>query len=286
MLSYIVWDIAPDIITFTLFGTPFPINWYSLLFATGFLAGQQLLTYLFRADKISVGHTDTLLLHIALATVVGARLGHYLFYEWELLLRQPQEWLLFMIQPPFRGLASHGAAIAILLALYLYSRKKETPPFLWLTDRVVIGVALGGALIRIGNLFNSEIYGKPTEMPWGFVFVRETDFRLLPLVPRHPTQLYEAFFCLCLLILTFYLWKQKRRAFAMGTITGIFMVLLFGFRFLVEFLKTPQVGFETDMTLNMGQWLSIPAILTGIIILWRANQTRHYPQTKPFIINN
>jgi prolipoprotein diacylglyceryl transferase len=148
---------------------------------------------------------------------------------------------------------------------------------LWLADRVVIAVALGGALIRLGNLFNSEIYGKPTDLPWGFVFVRETDFNLLPLVPRHPTQLYEAFFCLLLFALTFYLWKQKRHQLTEGTITGLFLVLLFSFRFMVEFLKTPQEDFEDAMLLNMGQWLSIPAILIGILILFYAQKQKFRP---------
>jgi prolipoprotein diacylglyceryl transferase len=143
---------------------------------------------------------------------------------------------------------------------------------LWLADRIVIAVALGGALIRLGNLFNSEIYGKPTDLPWGFVFVRETDFNLLPLVPRHPTQLYEAFFCLLLFAFTFYLWKYKRLTLPEGTTTGLFMVLLFSFRFMIEFLKTPQEDFENSMLLNMGQWLSIPAILSGFSILFYAQK--------------
>ncbi|WP_428661102.1 prolipoprotein diacylglyceryl transferase [Runella sp.] len=270
MLNYIVWDIAPDLITIDLFGASLPIQWYSLLFASSFLIGQMILTYFFRTDSIEVTQIESLLLYMVIATVIGARLGHYLFYEWELLFSDPQEWLLSMIHIPFRGLASHGATLAILIALYLYSRKRDNPPFLWLADRIVIAAALGGALIRLGNLFNSEIYGTPTNLPWGFVFVRETDISLLPLVPRHPTQLYEAFFCLFLFALTFYLWKQKRHILPTGIITGIFMILLFSFRFMVEFLKTPQEGFENGMLLNMGQWLSLPVILTGFFILFYA----------------
>ena len=277
MLAYIIWDISPNVITIDLFGTSLPVHWYSLLFASSFLVGQWLLSSIFRSDGVAVSKTESLLLYMVIATVIGARVGHYLFYEWELLVAQPGDWFLSMISLPFYGLASHGAAITILLALYLYSRKSDNPPFLWLTDRIVIAVALGGALIRLGNLFNSEIYGKPTDLPWGFVFVRETDFNLLPLVSRHPTQLYEAFFCLFLFTLTFYLWKYKRHTLPEGTTTGLFMVLLFSFRFMVEFLKTPQEDFENQMRLNMGQWLSIPAILTGLVILFYAQKQKFSP---------
>ncbi|MFN8349292.1 MAG: prolipoprotein diacylglyceryl transferase [Spirosomataceae bacterium] len=274
MLAYIIWDFSPEFFSVAFFGHSVSLHWYSLLFASAFLVGQAVLTYLFRADRMDASHLESLLLYMVVATVVGARLGHYLFYEWELLLAQPGQWFLSLISLPFYGLASHGAAVAILLALYLYTRKPGNPSFLWLTDRIVIAVALGGMMIRLGNLFNSEIYGTPTDLPWGFVFVRETDFRLLPLVPRHPTQLYEAFFCLFLFGLTFYLWKQRRHRLPEGTGTGIFMILLFGFRFMVEFLKNPQEGFENELLLNMGQWLSLPAVLTGLCILYYA-QKRH-----------
>jgi prolipoprotein diacylglyceryl transferase len=123
-------------------------------------------------------------------------------------------------------------------------------------------------LIRIGNLFNSEIYGEVTEVPWGFIFLRETDPALLPIVPRHPTQLYEALFCFFLLGLTFFLWKYRRQVLAEGFITGLFLILLFSFRFLVEFLKNNQESFEDGMPLNMGQLLSLPAILMGMFILF------------------
>lgn len=267
MLCYIVWDFAPDIFSIALFDTTFPIKWYGLLFASAFLAGQFVLTSIFRTEHIEYTQIETLFLYMVIATVAGARLGHYLFYEWELLFRDPTLWFLSMISLPFRGLASHGALFAIPLALYLYSRGKNRPPFLWLTDRIIIAVALGGAMIRLGNLLNSEIYGTPTDLPWGFVFIRETAPSLLPLIPRHPTQLYEAFFCLFLFTLTYYLWKQKRHQLPSGTATGLFIVFLFSFRFMVEFLKTPQEAFENNLPLNMGQWLSIPAIMTGALLL-------------------
>lgn len=270
MLTFIIWDISPRIFTLELFGTEFPITWYGLLFAASFLIGQWLISYLYARDHKPASDVELLTLYVVIATVVGARLGHYLFYEWELLISQPGQWLTSMLSLPFKGLASHGATIALLTALYVYSRKRSDQRFLWVADRVVIGVSLGGALIRLGNLMNSEIYGKPTSLPWGFAFVQETDPELLPVVPRHPTQVYEALFCLFLLALTFCLWKRKRQLLSDGIITGIFLILLFSFRFLVEFLKTNQEVFEDTMTLNMGQILSIPAVLMGLGILFTA----------------
>ena len=267
-LVSIIWDIDPRIYTLKIFDVEWPITWYGLLFAASFLGGQQLMVYLFKQDNKPVSDVEALTLYVVIATVIGARLGHYLFYEWELLISQPREWVQSMVSLPFRGLASHGATIPILIALYLYSRKRSDQPFLWVVDRVVIVVSLGGALIRLGNLLNSEIYGKPTTVPWGFEFVRETDPDLLPIVTRHPTQVYEALFCLFLLALTLYLWKQKWRQLPDGFISGLFLVLLFSFRFLVEFLKASQESFEDSMVLNMGQILSIPAILIGLIILF------------------
>jgi prolipoprotein diacylglyceryl transferase len=227
-----------------------------------------MMLHLFKADNKPEADVEVLTMYGIIAIVIGARLGHYLFYEWELLLSQPSRWLVSMLTPPFQGLASHGATIAILPALYLYARRSKGQSFFWVVDRVVIPVALGGAFIRIGNLLNSEIYGIPTDLPWGFIFVRETDPGLLPLVARHPTQIYEALFCLLLLALTLCLWKYKRHVLPEGFITGVFIVLLFSFRFMIEFVKNDQSSFEAGMQLNMGQWLSIPAIMTGAVVLF------------------
>jgi prolipoprotein diacylglyceryl transferase len=281
MLSAITWDVSPDLFTIRAFGAEIPIAWYGLMFAVSFFLGQLLGSYLFRKDGKPAGDVELLTIYVVLGTVVGARLGHYLFYEWELLFRDPFDWLMSLVTPPFRGLASHGATIAIPAALYLYARRKPDQPFLWVTDRVVIIVALGGILIRLGNLFNSEIYGTPTALPWAFRFVRETDPSLLPVVPRHPTQLYEALFCLFLLVLTFGLWRYKRRTLPIGIITGLFITLLFSFRFLVEFLKNDQSAFEQGLVLNMGQLLSIPAVLMGLVILWYARRNAYRLRPAP-----
>ncbi len=263
----IVWNVSPEIIKLDIGDVTLPIAWYGLLFASGFIIGQQLLFYIFRQDGKPATDVDTLTVHVVIATVVGARLGHFIFYEWEILLANPVRWLKILITPPFMGLASHGGTLAIVVSLYLYARHKPDQPFLWVTDRVTIPVSLGAALIRLGNLFNSEIYGKPTDLPWGMRFVRETDPSLLPVVPRHPTQVYEAFFYLFLLVLTFILWKYKRYQLPQGFTTGVFLILLFGFRFLIEFVKNNQAGFEDSLSLNLGQLLSIPVIVMGIVIL-------------------
>jgi len=194
-----------------------------------------------------------------------------------MLLQSPVAWFTELITPPFSGLASHGAAICVLLSVYLYSRLHRDEPFLWVLDRLAIVAPIGGAMIRLGNLLNSEIYGTPTTLPWGFLFERETDPLLLPIVPRHPTQLYEALFCVLLFGLAFYLWKYRRFMIPSGTISGIFIFLLFLFRFCIEFLKNDQVEFESDYLLNMGQVLSLPAMAFGLIVLLYAY--RHRQQT-------
>jgi phosphatidylglycerol:prolipoprotein diacylglycerol transferase len=272
MLSYFTWDVSSEIFEINLFDLHLPLRWYGVLFAIGFLVGQQIVYYLFRKDGKPSKDVDSLTIYLVVATIIGARLGHYLFYEWEYLLRAPGSWLVDLIIPPYLGLASHGATIAIPIALYLYSRKRADQSFLWVMDRVVIPVALGGAFIRFGNFMNSEIYGKATSLPWGVMFVRETNPALLPAVPSHPTQLYEAAWCLIILAITFGLWKFKRNSIPEGTIAGVFLILLFSFRFFVEFLKNNQESFENNLTLNMGQLLSIPAVLMGIIILVVVNK--------------
>ena len=266
MILQIQWNIDPIIFTFRMGGFEMPFTWYGLFFAMSFLIGIQVSTYLLKKEGKPQSDLDALSIYILLATVIGARLGHYLFYEWEYLLNSPLQWFLTMITPPFAGLASHGATIAILISIYLYARTRADQSFFWVVDRIVIGVSFAG-LIRLGNLFNSEIYGKPTELPWGFVFLRETNPNLLPLVPRHPTQLYEFLFCMLLFAVTFMMWNYRRHILPNGVIAAVFIIGLFTFRFFVEFLKNEQVSFEQSMALNMGQLLSIPAVLFGILIL-------------------
>jgi phosphatidylglycerol:prolipoprotein diacylglycerol transferase len=267
MLTYIAWNVNPDIYTFNINGTELPLRWYGVLFAAGFLIAQQILYYIFRKDLKPSGDVDKLTIYIVVGTIIGARLGHYIFYEWELLLQAPGTWFISLITPPFSGLASHGGTMAVLVAIYLYSRQKDDQSFLWAVDRIAVVAPLTGAFIRFGNLMNSEIYGEATSLPWAFIFQRETDPSLLPLEPRHPTQLYEMLVYLLLFAYTFYLWKYKRATIPVGTITAVLLIVLFTARFLIEFLKNNQSGFENELFLNMGQLLSIPAVILGIVIL-------------------
>ena len=276
ILNYITWNIDPEI--FHLGGLS--IRWYGLLFASAFLLGYFIFTRYLRTDHMTVEMLDELLIYVAIGTVVGARLGHCLFYEPEYFLKHPFE----IIKIWKGGLASHGAAVGILLSLWLYVRKYKLP-YLWLIDRVVIVVAIGGACIRTGNFFNSEIYGLPTEMPWGVMFVRDklydsTTGALLPIVPRHPTQLYEALSYVLIFVSLFIFYRKRYDKVRDGFIFGVFMILLFSARFFIEFVKNDQVAFEAGMSFNMGQLLSLPFILAGIFfIVWTKYRPRYFTQT-------
>jgi phosphatidylglycerol---prolipoprotein diacylglyceryl transferase len=359
ILSYIIWNGSPGI--FTIGG--FELRWYGLLFALGFLITQQILYYMYSKEGKPQKDVDTLTIYMVVATIIGARLGHVIFYQPEIFFNDPLDVILPFKLNPFRftglqGLASHGAAIAILFALWLYARKRKPgQSYLQVVDRIVILVALAGALIRLGNFFNSEIIGKPTDSPFGVVFanrftetiqdddvdeqdiVDDVAFKRSPgevsnsgLVPvniylffkggvdetvaksfakntavnilansadeyfsyeyetsavdivkepsgnfaakistygivRHPAQLYESFACIILFVLLYLIWNHYRAALPPGRLLGIFLIWCFGLRFLFEFLKEPQVNFERTMNYNMGQLLSIPLILAGIVIL-------------------
>jgi prolipoprotein diacylglyceryl transferase len=271
-LLFIEWNADPTIIT--LLG--FPIRWYGLCFALAFLAGFQVVSYIFKKEGRSVEQADQLLMYTMVGTIVGARMGHYFFYEFPLLLADPVRFFIQMITPPFSGLASHGAAIGLFTAFYLYTKKNKGQSYLYVTDRIVIVAALAGFFIRFGNLMNSEIIGKPTDMPWGFKFLRDLEFNPSGLAsfvePRHPSQLYEALSCLLLFFILLYLWNLKKAKVQEGSLTGIFMIFVFTLRFFYEFLKENQSSFEDGLSLNMGQILSIPAVLFGIGVLLYAKR--------------
>jgi phosphatidylglycerol---prolipoprotein diacylglyceryl transferase len=260
MISSIIWDPNPEIFSIG----SFSIRWYGLLFALGFVLSHRVLSYIFVKEGKPESDVDTLTVYMVVATVLGARLGHFLFYDPGQFMRNPLE----IVIPPYAGLASHGAAIGIFVALYLYSRRKKDQSYLWIIDRMVIVVALTGCCIRLGNLMNSEIVGKATNLPWGFVFKYNEEFSQ---VPRHPAQLYEAIYCLLLFGFLFWMWSRKKALTPEGSLGGLFMIILFTLRFLDEFLKENQEDFESDLIaqfgLNMGQILSIPAVLVGIILL-------------------
>jgi phosphatidylglycerol---prolipoprotein diacylglyceryl transferase len=251
------WDVNPEIFSATVFGHIIAVRWYGLLFASGFVFGYYIIRKMFRNEGLPDELLDKLTVYTAIGTILGARLGHCFFYEPQYYMAHPIE----IIKIWKGGLASHGAAIGILIALWLFVRK-EKKPFLWVIDRVVIVVALAGCLIRLGNLFNSEIYGVETTLPWGFVFLQAGER-----VPKHPTQIYEALaYLITFFVLLRIYWRNKGK-FTPGLTFGIFLIMVFTFRFFVEFVKEEQVSFERGMSLNMGQLLSIPFILAGITLL-------------------
>ena len=259
-LMFVHWHVDPVLFHIGSLG----IRWYSLLFVSGFIIGWYIFRGFFRREGISEDLLDPLLYTLLIGTIVGARLGHCLFYQPDYYLGSWQGfWEIFM--PWKGGLASHGGAIALLLAMWWYARhygKKNDFDFLWIMDHLCITVAFAGCLIRLGNLFNSEIYGDVTSLPWGFIFDLRGETE-----PKHPTQLYESLSYLVLGLILVWLYKKKLDKLPRGFFFGLFLIGCFGMRFLIEFIKEPQVGFEETMTLNMGQLLSLPFIIAGIGIL-------------------
>ena len=260
LLNQIVWDVSPTIVKIG----SFEIRWYGLLFALGFLIGFQIIARVFKFEKKDENDLDKLLLTMILSIVLGARVGHYVFYEGNHFMDNPGLFIYEMLMPPYSGLASHGAAFGVLLGLFIFKRRNPSYDYLWLTDRLVIVSALGGAFIRFGNFMNSEIVGKATDVPWAVLFKQNTEFEQ---VPRHPAQLYESISCLILFGILFFLYEKWKEKTPTGSLTGIFFIWIFGLRFFYEFLKENQEQFEEGMALNMGQILSIPVVLFGIFVL-------------------
>ena len=256
-LNYITWDVSPTIFSIG----PVEVRWYGLLFAMAFVAGYFIMQKIFEKEGIKIEVLDKLASYMVIATVIGARLGHCLFYQPDYYLKNPID----ILKIWEGGLASHGAAIAIILSLWLFARLQKKP-YLWVLDRIVIVVALAGVFIRTGNLMNSEIYGHATDLPWGFLFSHYEQ------VPKHPTQIYEALsYLMIFAYLLYYYFKTDGKPIP-GRIFGIFLVTLFGMRFLIEFLKEDQVAFEAGMSLNMGQLLSIPFVLIGSFLIYRSTK--------------
>ena len=253
MLDFITWNVDP--VLFHL--GPFTVRWYGIMFVIGFILGYNIVARMFRHEGAPEKWVGTLLVYCIVATIIGARLGHVFFYAWDYYSQHPIE-ILYTWEG---GLASHGGTIGLIIAVILYSifTTRRTP--FWTYDRLVIAIALVGALIRIGNLMNHEIYGHPTDLPWGFRFitnlgpwmagVQEPIYSL----PSHPTQIYEALCYIGLFALLMWMYWKKNAGERPGLIFGIFFIILFGSRFLIEFIKNPQEDFEIGMTLNMGQLL-------------------------------
>lgn len=362
IFDFIIWNGSPEIFSIG----SFALRWYGLFFALGFLISQQILYYIYKKEGKPDKDVDTLTIYMVIATIVGARLGHVIFYQPEIIWEEPWGIFLPFEFDPFRftglqGLASHGGAFGILFALWLYARKKKPgQSYLQVVDRIVILVALTGALIRLGNFFNSEIIGKPTDLAFGVVFVNPLTDEIedmqakdeiiesivyhkndslpegkdgkrplsvyvffepgvteaqagtlmnnaqhVPLqlpqffvrqptsydlatqengnfaarmnvtgVARHPAQLYESISCVFLFILLYVIWNRYRENLPAGRLLGIFLIVCFGLRYLYEFLKEPQEAFENDLPLYMGQILSIPLVIAGILILIYSYRTK------------
>lgn len=263
------WNVDPVLFHIGSFG----LRWYSLCFLVAFLLGYYIMERMFRHEHVNEDYLGSLFLYIFLAILAGARLGHCLFYEPDYFLTS-EHWveIFWPFQngqfTGFQGLASHGAAIGILVALWLYWRKYGLNAW-WLLDRLVIVVAVGGAFVRLGNLFNSEIYGVETTLPWGFIYERNGET-----VPKHPTQLYESLSYFIIFGVSIWYYIKEKGQFKTGTVFGWWLVALFGVRLLIEFVKNDQVDFEAGMALNMGQLLSLPFIIGGLAIAWLASKEK------------
>lgn len=254
LLNFIRWNVRPEIFP-NLGWSP---RWYGVLFALGFILGYYIILSFYKKEDIKQQVLDSLTMYMFFGTILGARLGHCLFYEPSYYLSHPLK-ILFVWEG---GLASHGAGIGIIVALILFSRKQKKP-FLWVFDHITLVTALAGCCIRLGNLMNSEIVGNRTDKPWGFVFEQlGEDFA------RHPSQLYEAMAYLLIFFFLYYVYTQTKYGSIKGVVSGLFLILVFGFRFFIEFTKEVQVGFEKGMALDMGQLLSVPFVLAGILLVW------------------
>lgn len=263
LLNYITWTVHPEIIP----GLDFFISprWYGMLFAVAFALGYYLLSNMLKRDGAPKEWADSALMYVMIATIIGARLGHVLFYDFEEYAANPAE----ILKIWNGGLASHGAAIGIIFSLWLFSRNVTKKPMIWILDRVVITVVLGGIFVRLGNLMNHEIIGTPTDLPWAFLFTRSYENNQ---VPVHPAQLYESISYAIIFAILWWYYRKTNAAEKSGFIFGMFLVLLWTARFLVEFVKQSQGGFESSLgnVLSTGQWLSIPFIIFGFILLFRS----------------
>lgn len=274
-LLFIHWNVDP---IFFHIGS-FPVRWYSMGFLLAFVLGYYIVYRMFKREKVDTDYLDSMIIYIFLATLIGARLGHCLFYQPDYFLTS-EHWLEIILPfdmttgkyTGYEGLASHGAAIGILIALWLYYRRYGMNP-IWFVDRLVIVVALGGAFIRLGNLMNSEIYGVETTMPWGFYFERNGET-----VPKHPTQIYESLSYFIIFIVCYLVYLHRDGKLRAGVMFGWWLIALFGVRFLIEYVKEEQVAFEQGMFLDMGQILSIPFIVLGIVMVVLGYKEK-FPQT-------
>ncbi len=255
----VVWNFNP--VCFAI-GT-FEIRWYGVMWALGLAVSMWLFIDFVRREGYPPKVFDSIFWFAVLSTIIGARLGHLFFYEPGFLATLKDPVVILKIREG--GLASHGAAFGLLLGLWMFSRKNKMP-YIWSLDRIMIAVAIAGCLVRLGNLFNSEIYGTETAQPWGFIFSLRGET-----LPKHPTQIYEALCYLATFFLLLWLYYKRDTARRRpGMLFGTGLVMVFATRFAIEFIKNPQETFEEGMLLNMGQLLSLPFIAVGLWFIFRA----------------
>ena len=250
------WSIDPEVFSLG----PLSIRYYGLLFAAAFFLGFVIIRRIYEGEGKPEGDLDSLLTHMMVGTVAGARIGHCLFYDPSYYLSHPIE----ILKVWEGGLASHGGAVGIFTSLYIYARKHPDQPYLWILDRMVIVIALAGLFIRTGNFLNSEILGIPTEVPWAVVFER------VDAIPRHPAQLYEAVAYGAISAGLYATYARFRAGTPSGLLLGLFLVGVFVFRFFIEFVKERQAAYGLDLPLSVGQVLSVPLVILGTILLIQA----------------
>ncbi|MBQ8337117.1 MAG: prolipoprotein diacylglyceryl transferase [Bacteroidaceae bacterium] len=267
----IVWD--PSISPFSIFG--FEVRYYSLCWVIALLSAYYIVQWTYKKSGVGEEKFEPLFMYCFFGILIGARLGHCLFYEPEYYLANPIEMLLPIRNTPdgwvfrgYEGLASHGGTIGVIIALILYSRKTKLT-MVWTLDHIAVAAPLFGAMIRIGNFMNSEIIGNVTDAPWGIIFVQAGET-----LPRHPAQLYEAIAYLVIFLAGLWLYRKYNDRMGKGLFLGYCLFTIFTFRFFVEFIKEEQVAFEEGMTLIMGQWLSLPFIIIGLYYMIKGIRNR------------
>lgn len=253
-MEYFIWNIDPTLLHLG----PLQLRWYGLLFVGSFFIGAMILHWIYKREGKNPAVIENLVIYLMVGTVIGARLAHCLLYEPDYYLANPLD-ILYVWKG---GLASHGGLLGVLIALYLFARKNNES-FMWIVSRIAIPGALAAAFVRFGNFFNSEILGKPTDVPWAIIFER------VDLLPRHPVQLYEAFSYLFIMTVLIIIYKSVSASFATKILPGAFLVMLFVTRFMLEYTKTRQAAYTTELPFTTGQMLSIPYIVIGILwIIW------------------
>jgi len=282
ILLSVTWNVDPAL--FTVLGRE--IRWYGLLWVIGLIVAVYIVQKIFKHEDLPEKWFDSLFVYMIVGIIVGARLGHCLFYEPAYYLANPIE----ILKVWEGGLASHGGVIGIIIAVWLYSRKVTHISMLWTFDRVMVPTGFTAAMIRFGNLMNHEIYGGTTDQPWGFRFIDNLHQWMqgaepIYTEPSHPTQIYEALAYLVVFAITMYLYWKTDAKHRKGLITGVGILIIFLFRFFVEYLKNVQVDSEIAMRENtgliLGQWLSIPFILWGIWLIWQALRRPAYVEITP-----